>query len=387
MKHFFSLASLVLLGVMSSCQTDTDGIWNKINELDGRVTALEKQVSALNNDINSIRELTEALQKRLYVSSVKNTENGSVLTFSDGSTITLKNGKDGINGVNGKDAPVISIRQDSDGKYYWSQTIDGKTSWLKDERGNKILASGTNGVTPLLKVDSEGYWLVSYDSGNYYSRIKDENGNPIKAQAQDSFFKSVEFKSASIFIVLVDGSEFIISLGKQSIHQAVDLGLSVLWASCNLGAELPSDAGDLYYWGCPDKHAKVPYNQPLYFSDISGTDFDAAYTWGSKWRLPNVDEYNELAHNCTWTKATINGISGYKVTGKNGNYIFLPPTGCGTPSAKSDIGYYYWTGNSFVETNQDKSGFNFSNAPLTDNQWKLIRSPISTYKYAIRPVY
>ena len=63
-------------------------------------------------------------------------------------------------------------------------------------------------------------------------------------------------------------------------------------------------------------------------------------TWGSKWRIPKKDEWEELLANCTITNKTVNGIDGYLVTGKNGNTIFLPNKKYAT--SYYDGGYTNW---------------------------------------------
>ena len=107
-------------------------------------------------------------------------------------------------------------------------------------------------------------------------------------------------------------------------HQYVDLGLSVNWATCNIGASNPYGYGayyPFYYWG-----EKSAASQPR---KIWGTVWDrATHLWGKKWRLPSYDEIKELA-NCEWSNVTLNGIKGAKVVGPNGNFIFLPFNGHG----------------------------------------------------------
>ena len=131
-------------------------------------------------------------------------------------------------------------------------------------------------------------------------------------------------------------------------HEAVDLGLSVKWASCNVGANSPEDYGGYYRWGEIKEYninsGEYKYFQPIELGDgtsyyspecwhnivsnISGTSYDVAHVkWGRGWRMPTKDEVNELCEICSWQWTTINGINGYKVTGPNGNFIFLPAAG------------------------------------------------------------
>jgi len=125
--------------------------------------------------------------------------------------------------------------------------------------------------------------------------------------------------------------------------RAVDLGLSVKWASCNVGAEKPEDYGDYFAWG--ETKPKSDYSWSTYFdtkdngdsftkynnnggkTKLDPKDDAATANWGSNWRMPTKAEQDELSTNCTWTWTTQNGVKGYKVTGKNGNSIFLPAAG------------------------------------------------------------
>lgn len=118
--------------------------------------------------------------------------------------------------------------------------------------------------------------------------------------------------------------------------QAVDLGLSVYWASCNLGAEKPEEYGDYYAWGETKPKSSYTAENYSYYnanttqhidigSDISGTQYDAATViLGNDWRMPTKAEMQELMNKCEWTWTQINNKNGYLITGKNGNTIFLP---------------------------------------------------------------
>ena len=121
--------------------------------------------------------------------------------------------------------------------------------------------------------------------------------------------------------------------GSTNGHEWVDLGLSVKWATCNVGASSPSAYGNYYAWGeistkteYHKKNSKT-YNKSM--SDIAGNpNYDAARAnWGGSWRMPTKAEFKELIDKCTWTWTSQGGHNGYKVTGKNGNSIFLPAAG------------------------------------------------------------
>lgn len=121
----------------------------------------------------------------------------------------------------------------------------------------------------------------------------------------------------------------------------IDLGLpsGTIWAAWNVGATSPDEHGDYYAWG--ETTTKEVYNKEAYKyndeqtgeninieSDISGTKYDVArQEWGGSWRMPTKAEIAELVSNCEWTRCQYKGVNGYKVTGPNGNNIFLPAAG------------------------------------------------------------
>ena len=139
--------------------------------------------------------------------------------------------------------------------------------------------------------------------------------------------------------------------GEHKGHEYVDLGLSVKWATCNVGANKPEDYGTYYAWG--ETKTKSEYwddNSVTYdksFSDIKGDSrYDAARAnWGGSWRMPTKAELQELENNCSWKWTTQNGVNGYKVTGPNGNSIFLPAAGYrgGSSLDRAGSGGYYWS--------------------------------------------
>ena len=146
-------------------------------------------------------------------------------------------------------------------------------------------------------------------------------------------------------------------------HEWVDLGLSVKWATCNVGASNPSSYGGYYAWG--ETRTKSNYNWSNCFDclDSEGKNWGTYYiggqtqitpssghdtareNWGGTWRMPTVTECDELCMDCQWTWTNKDGHNGYVVTGPNGNSIFLPATGwrCGT--TYGDVGEYgnYWS--------------------------------------------
>ena len=214
----------------------------------------------------------------------------------------------------------------------------------------------------------------------------------LSAQTVNVHFKNgekIEFPSSNVDYV--DFSEKA-SDPTVSAGQVVDLGLSVYWASCNLGAEKPEEYGDYYAWG--ETKPKSSYTKENYSyydasttqftdigDDISGTQYDAAtVNLGSDWRMPTRQEMKELVDKCTWEWTQINGINGYKVTGPNGNSVFLPAAG-----------KYYSYSNGL---NEDLDYLTSTKASTIGDCYILVENGygpiiISTYKYrglSIRPV-
>ncbi len=149
--------------------------------------------------------------------------------------------------------------------------------------------------------------------------------------------------------------------------EAVDLGLSVKWASFNVGATKPEEYGGYYAWG--ETEEKEEYSWGTYnwckgtatsiFKYCTSNEYgtidnktildpedDVAYAkWGDKWRMPTYAEFQELIEKCTWTWTEQNGVSGQLVTGSNGNSIFLPAAGVRYSTVLSRRGSsgYYWS--------------------------------------------
>ena len=149
--------------------------------------------------------------------------------------------------------------------------------------------------------------------------------------------------------------------------EAIDLGLSVKWASCNVGATQPWEYGGYYAWGETEEKSYYGWNTYKYYQPhydlltkyctssskgtvdnkrtLEPTDDVATVKWGGAWRMPTLDEIKELTDNCKWIWTTLNGVNGCRVTGPNGNSIFLPAAGrsYGTadPTMEGMSGYYW----------------------------------------------
>ncbi|MBO4417455.1 MAG: hypothetical protein J5801_04990 [Bacteroidales bacterium] len=139
---------------------------------------------------------------------------------------------------------------------------------------------------------------------------------------------------------------------------AVDLGLTsgLKWATCNIGANAPEEYGDYFAWGETEPYysSQDPlvwkegkeggYNRDSHNRDnigdnafLDAEDDAATVNWGDTWRMPTLEEWEELIDECTWTWTTQNEVNGYLVTSNtNGNSIFLPAAGC-----RSDTDLYF----------------------------------------------
>lgn len=164
-----------------------------------------------------------------------------------------------------------------------------------------------------------------------------------------------------------------------TIREYVDLGLSVKWATCNIGAETPYEYGGYYAWGEITTKTEYPESgastSGIQLNEFSGNaQYDAATSnWGADWRMPTVVELEELKDNCTWTKTTMNGVAGYKVTSKkNNNYIFLPAAGYYVDSSLYEDGTYggYWS-------STDTGTYPFNANYLYFNEVKLVMNTYS----------
>ncbi len=203
------------------------------------------------------------------------------------------------------------------------------------------------------------YWAINGDEEDLQIMSLDENSMVLNDGNHITYLKKVKSslpnKDKSLFQTEDNSSTTTKSTGKGTGtingHDYVDLGLSVKWATCNVGASSPSDYGNYYAWGeTSTKSSYTEDNSKTYgkdMGDIAGNpSYDAARAnWGGSWRLPTEEEIDELVDRCDATWTTMNGHNGYKVTGPNGNSIFLPAAGWRSGTSLSITGEFgsYWS--------------------------------------------
>lgn len=192
-----ALFASALMLVSCGSYDDTE-LKNKLNELENRVAKLE---SAVNANTQSILALVEASKSNDAVTgfSELTDKSGYLITFASGKSITLYHGKDGQNGA----TPVIGVKADTDGIYYW--TVDGE--WLLSG-GRKVRAEGKDAVTPKFKIENDN-WFISQDGGKTWTNLG-------KAKEKD-IFKSVSLDGGFVNVVLADGTAFKIPVSDGSL--------------------------------------------------------------------------------------------------------------------------------------------------------------------------
>lgn len=196
--------------------------------------------------------------------------------------------------------------------------------------------------------------------------------------------------------------------------QAVDLGLSVMWGTCNVGASEPEGYGGYYAWG--EIETKDFYDWTNYIwcngTRKSITKYNTLSDYGivdnirilkpeddvahvslqGKWRMPTIDEWEELASssNCTWTHITQNGVKGFKITSKKEgftkNSIFLPTAGNYELDYRN-FGGYYWSSSLYSKDTPYDASFIFcssSNSPTNHVSFKAVDRCVG---FSVRPIY
>ena len=223
MKKIFTFLMIAMVGfALMGCR---QRIWDELDELDNRVTALEEIVKKTNSDIAAIQTILNAIQNNVFVTNVITTPDGYTIQFSDGTSATISNGTDGADA----NTPVISVKQDTDGNYYW--TINGE--WLIVD-GERVRANGHDGqngqdgqdgqdgedgqdgqdaVAPQVRINEDTKeWEISTDGGvtwvstGVIAEGQDgENGSVIVEG--ETLFQSIDYTNEDyVIFTLADGT-------------------------------------------------------------------------------------------------------------------------------------------------------------------------------------
>lgn len=243
-------------------------------------------------------------------------------------------------------------------------------------------------------VDPRG-WAYGYDSANHRGGAFDSPAEDCTVTMRSHFLSGTNRWQAVGFRLAMGGPVY--------APEAVDLGLSngVKWASFNIGACAPEEAGDFLAWG--ETIPKYDYSWNTYawwnesgnLSKYDGTDGlvtlqaedDAACVrWGRPWRMPSEEDFNILSIECSWNRETVNGMDCLRATGPNGNSILIP-----LPGLKCDSDWYYSPGNDLSVYALSKVGLSdYDNCYAIYADYQNVSCSISFFSrcfgFQVRPV-
>ena len=236
---------------------------------------------------------------------------------------------------------IISTKSQTVSLWKWGKTQEGSTeaeiptaaeveaeSVSLDRQTLFLVADETKTLTATVYPEDASDKTVNWVSSNPETASVDENG----------VVTGISEGETAVFAITADGGKTakcaVTVEPSISGHGYADLGLSVKWATRNVGADSPEESGDFFAWGeIATKDDYTEDNSLTYgnkeIQDISGNpEYDAARAnWGGTWRLPTMEECEEFLDNCQFEWTQFNGQNGFKVTGPSGNSIFLPAAG------------------------------------------------------------
>lgn len=320
------LCFLFAVSILSGCGDDYDdsALTGRVDDLENRVTKLEELCKQMNTNISSLQALVNALQDNDYITGVtpitKDGETiGYTISFAKSAPITIYHGEDGKDGQDGKpgedgndgSTPIIGVKQDTDGVYYW--TLNG--DWLTDDSGNKIQAEGRDGadgkpgedgndgqdgkpgedgndgqdgqdgqdgkpgedgkdgITPQLKIE-DGYWYVSYNDGASWTQLgkaTGDKGEPGEPGQAGGIFKDVEETDDSVIFTLNDDST--ITIPKATASETLD----IVFGNTDSINVLPDKTYEIEYTitGADENTLIEVVAQDLYKASVSPTDYQS----------------------------------------------------------------------------------------------------------------
>lgn len=317
------LCFLFAVSVLSGCGNDYDdsALTGRVDDLENRVIKLEELCKQMNTNISSLQALVNALQDNDYITGVtpitKDGETiGYTISFAKSAPITIYHGEDGKDGQDGKpgedgndgSTPIIGVKQDTDGVYYW--TLNG--DWLTDDSGNKIQAEGRDGadgkpgedgndgqdgkpgedgndgqdgqdgkpgedgkdgITPQLKIE-DGDWYVSYNDGASWTQLgkaTGDKGEPGEPGQAGGIFKDVEETDDSVIFTLNDDST--ITIPKATASETLD----IVFGNTDSINVLPDKTYEIEYTitGADENTLIEVVAQDLYKASVSPTDYQS----------------------------------------------------------------------------------------------------------------
>ena len=368
-----------------------DRNWNRFKEIKAIEDFNEFSLSFMGQIIND--------GATLFINAEGWSALGNIYTDPDGNT---KNGLFVFANKGGKVSGSYSLE-------ILNNTLNGDLKW---SMGGETYA--LNEVTKLEKsfsTDENGIASVKFSAEN----IPNEGSLDAKlivtiGEKTKTFYIKINFKKKDSPDLTVSGK----------VGEPVDLGLSVKWASWNVGAGAPEEYGNHYAWG--ELEPKTDYSSYTYKFynkgytkygsidnkyELDEEDDVARQKWGEDWRMPTFDELKELYEKCSFARETINGVPVTKVTGPNGNYIYMPGPGNFTGQTlyfKNSVGSY-WSRNletdsyakdldfftSYRSLNGDTRYHGQSVRPVYDANSKIgyavfdINTGTMTFKYGVKP--
>lgn len=199
-------AAMMLVGCTKELTQKVDKIEKDLASLETRVAELEK---SLNSEVANLKALINAVEQKIVVASASQTTNGWELVLTNGTKVTLTNGKDGANGTNGtngkdgKDGhtPVVGIKAEN-GVLYW--TVDGEFILVDGAKVPATGAAGANAPAPSFEIDENGHLLVTVGE-NKTDLGKVVGANGTNGANGDSWFSSVEVVDGNLVVTLADG--------------------------------------------------------------------------------------------------------------------------------------------------------------------------------------
>lgn len=234
---------------------------------------------------------------------------------------------------------------------------------------------------PLVSISSGGNGTVSFENSSELSQYVQPGSELTVVATPDAdcdflgwFVGNSEepVSTDATYTFTVEENVTLIAKFKTYLGEAIDLGLSVKWAAYNVGANSPEDYGGYYAWGETEEKSNYSWSKYKWCNGSSSTmtkycgtvdnktvldpEDDVAHVkWGGNWRMPTIEEQRELLNKCSWEWTSLNGVYGYRVTGPNGNSIFLPAAGYRSGTVvlgRGDSGSY-WSGSLYSDYGND----------------------------------